>query len=76
MKLCTILFYDQTGHTQLYGPCAILTDQRKALMTHSEYVIFFLFSTAKMVALQRLIIALYVDCLSFVYEVFCRYELM
>ena len=47
MKLCTILFYDQTGDRQQYGPCAILTDQRKAVMTHSEYVIFIYFPLQK-----------------------------
>ena len=47
MKFFTIVFYDQTGHKQRYGPCAILTDQRKAVTMHSEYVIFIYFPQQK-----------------------------
>jgi len=43
MRLCTIISYVQTGHRKRYGPCAILAGQRKAVITHSEYVIFIYF---------------------------------
>jgi len=47
IELCTIIFYDQAGVRQQYGPCAGLTNKRKAVMTHSEYVIFIYFPLQK-----------------------------
>jgi len=40
MRLGTTLLYDQTGHSRQYGPCTLHASQRKAVITHSEYVIF------------------------------------
>jgi hypothetical protein len=43
MKLCTIILYDQTGHSRQYGQWPLDANQNNAVITHSEYVIFISF---------------------------------
>ena len=40
MRLCTIILYDHSGHRCLYGPFTFHAQQRNAIITHSEYIIF------------------------------------
>ena len=47
MRLCSITFYDNSDHRKRYGPCAVRTDQIKAVITYSLYVIFIYFPLKK-----------------------------
>jgi len=68
MRLRTILLYDQTGHSRQYGPCAWHVNQRKAVNTHSEYVIFFFHCKNGWLNVPHNAV---IRRLSFVYYVFC-----
>jgi hypothetical protein len=47
MRWCTIISYGQTGHRKRYVPCTVLAGHRKAVITHSEYVIYIYFPLQK-----------------------------